>query len=177
MLSHFSPLMPACLPACLPAFHLSFCHLSHLSVHTCTCAPTHTITRMHKHTMHLHVHTAIHVIQTSTQVLYMYILTHTCACTYAYRQDIHTTQSPAFILSVSYICTTLRSICTVFFSKIVTAPWDYALCMAYDNEACYFTHHARHYHGWRGNSSRFLDLPVRMMKRSATCGCQAWTTQ
>ena len=33
-----------------------------------------------------------------------------------------------------------------------------ALRMAYDNEACCFAHHARHYHGRRGNSSRVLDL-------------------
>ena len=53
----------------------------------------------------------------------------------------------------------------------------YALRMVYDNEACCFTHRARRYHGWHGNSSRFLDLPVRMMKTSATCGCQAWMTR
>ena len=95
------------------------------------------------------------------------LLTYTCACTYAYRLDIHTTQSPAFMLSVSYIYATLPCICTV------TAPWDYALRMACNNKlsALHITCIVI------GNSSRFLDLPVRMMKTSATCSCQAWTTQ
>ena len=84
----------------------------HVHIHSHNCIYMYYTTRMHKHTMHIHVHTAIHVIQTSTQVLYMYILTHTCARTYAYRQDIHTTQSSAFMLSVSYIYTTLPSLCT-----------------------------------------------------------------
>ena len=124
----------------------------------------------------LHVHGCICTCTHSGT--YMYILTHTCACTYAYRLDIHTTQSSVFMLSVSYIHVYIHHVTIhMYFFLIVTALWDYALRMAYDNEACCFVHHARRYHCWRGNSSRFLDLPVRMMKTSTTCGCQAWTTQ
>ena len=164
---------------------ITFLPLYSLASVLCTCISMYYTTHMHKHTMHkhVHVHTAIHVTQASTQILYMYVLTHTRTrtCAYAYRQDIHTTRS----CSVFHTYTALPSMCTVFFFISIMAPWDYALRMAYDNEA--FAHHARHYHGWRSNSSLFLDLPVRMMKqalpvaakhddsiRPAICVIRAW---
>ena len=84
---------------------------------------------MHKHTMHIHVHvhTAIHVVQASTQVLCMYVLTHTCTCACAYRQDIHTTRSCSVFHTYAPRCRP----CVLFFEKMLTPPWGYALRMAY----------------------------------------------
>ena len=104
--------------------------------------------------------------------LLVHVYTYTYTCMYIYIQTRHTHHTITCIHAQCFI-----HIHHVTIHKIVTAPRDYALYMTYDNEACCFAHHAHRYHGWRGNSSRFLDLPVRMMKTSATCGCQAWTTQ
>ena len=169
--------LSVCVSVCLSAFHLSFCHLSHLSVLTATHMHIHIYIHVHvlynTYTMHIHVHTAIHVVQASIIHVRTYTYMHMCI----YIQTRHTHHM--FMLTVSYICTALPSMCTVFLNNY---NGYLGLCVAhgiriYDNEACCFAHHARRYHGWCGNSSHFLDLPVRMMKTSATCGCQAWTTQ
>ena len=95
-----------------------------------------------------------------------YIYTcHTRACTYICIQTRHTHHIIACIHAQCFIHIHHVTINCI----LVTAPWDYALHMAYDNGACCFAHHTHHYHGWHSNSSRFLDLSVRMMKTSTTC--------
>ena len=102
-----------------------------------------------------------------THNVYTYIYT----CMYICKQTRHTYHKIACIHAQCFIH--IYHICIYF----LMVPWDYALRMTYDNKACCFAHHAYHYHGWHGNCSRFLDLPVTMVKTSSTCGCQARTTQ
>ena len=140
--------LSVCLSVCLPAC-LSVClpvfHLSFIC-HTCLCSLPHTYTHMYKHTMPIHVH--MHTDKTYTPHVHAQCFIH------MHRVAVH--------VFVFYYNGSL-GLCVALGIRI------------YDNEACCFAHHARRYHGWRGNSSRFLDLPVGMMKTSATCGCQAAT--
>ena len=102
-----------------------------LSSVTLVCAHCHAYTYTYTYTYmyyttHANAYTAIHVVQASTQVLCMYVLTHIYMCICIQTRHTHHT----FMLSVSYICTALPSMCTAF-KKIITAPWDYAWYMAY----------------------------------------------
>ena len=128
--------LPACWSACLPAclsvrpstrpsvrpsvFHLSFCHLSHLSV----------LIAIH---IHIHMYIHVHVLYntcTNTMHIHVHVLTHTCTCACAYRQDIHTTRSCLVFHTYMVYAPRCRP-CVLFLKIYITAPWSYVLRMAY----------------------------------------------
>ena len=101
------------LSICLPSVFLSsvtlvcaHCH-THIHIHTYTYMYMYCTTHMHKHTMHLHVHVHVHMHTDKTYTPHV----HAQCFIHMHRVAVH-----VYIL---------------FKKKIITAPRDYALRMAY----------------------------------------------